>query len=122
MELAAKFARQESEAVRLARIGRRRISSHRREAVRRMLNLPDTQPRRALATLRARITDLRERATLTSDEQIELERLATELARALGLGGRARNFADAPERARTAVCKAIKRTGSDCCYRSVGGS
>lgn len=87
-----------------------------------MLNLPDTQPRRALATLRARITDLRERATLTSDEQIELERLATELARALGLGGRARNFADAPERARTAVCKAIKRTGSDCCYRSVGGS
>jgi hypothetical protein len=43
MKLAAKFARQETEAARLARIRRRRISGDRQEAVRRMLNLPDVQ-------------------------------------------------------------------------------
>ena len=41
MKLAAKFARQETEAARLARIGRRRISKDREAAVRRMLSLPD---------------------------------------------------------------------------------
>jgi hypothetical protein len=40
MKLAAKFARQETETVRLARIGRRRISKEREAAVRRMLSLP----------------------------------------------------------------------------------
>ena len=41
MKLAAKFARQETEPARLARIGRRRISKDREAAVRRMLSLPD---------------------------------------------------------------------------------
>ena len=41
MKLAAKFARQETEAARLARVGRRRISKEREAAVRRMLSLPD---------------------------------------------------------------------------------
>lgn len=41
MKLSAKFARQETEAARLARIGRRRISKEREAAVRRMLSLPD---------------------------------------------------------------------------------
>lgn len=44
MKLAAKFARQETEAGRLARIGRRRISKDREAAVRRMLSLPDAAP------------------------------------------------------------------------------
>ena len=39
MKLAAKFARQETETVRLARIGRRRISKEREAAIRRMLRL-----------------------------------------------------------------------------------
>lgn len=41
MKLSAKFARQETEAARLARIGRRRISKEREAAVRRMLSLPE---------------------------------------------------------------------------------
>ena len=41
MKLSAKFARRETEAARLARIGRRRISKEREAAVRRMLSLPD---------------------------------------------------------------------------------
>jgi len=41
MKLSAKFARQETEVARLARIGRRRISKEREAAVRRMLSLPD---------------------------------------------------------------------------------
>jgi hypothetical protein len=44
MKLAAKFARQETERVRLARIGRRRISKDREAAVRRMLSLPEAPP------------------------------------------------------------------------------
>jgi hypothetical protein len=44
MKLSAKFARQETEAARLARIGRRRISKEREAAVRRMLSLPDAAP------------------------------------------------------------------------------
>jgi hypothetical protein len=41
MKLSAKFARHETEAARLARISRRRISEVRRDAVRRMLGLPE---------------------------------------------------------------------------------
>jgi hypothetical protein len=93
---------------------------------------------RAVTALRARITELRQRTALTEAEQVELEQLTRELGRALGLGGRSRTFADVPERARTAVRKAIKRaideistanpaigqhlaariaTGTLCCYR-----
>jgi hypothetical protein len=93
--------------------------------------------RRALAALRERIQEIRRRPTLSSTDQEELAALARELARATGLGGRIRAFADAPERARTAVRKAIKRaigeisaanaavgehlaarieTGAVCCY------
>lgn len=95
--------------------------------------------RSAVAMLRARIAELREQPVLTADEETELDVLVKELGGALGLGGRTRAFADAPERARTAVRKAIKRaieqisatnpvvgrhlatrvtTGSVCCYRS----
>jgi len=94
--------------------------------------------RKAVGALRERVTRLRERETLSAEEQEELETLTRELARAMGLGGRIRSFADAPERARTAVRKAIKRaieevaaanpavgrhlatrveTGAVCCYR-----
>jgi hypothetical protein len=53
MKLAAKFARQETETVRLARIGRRRISKEREAAVRRMLSLPEPPaPIEAPATTR----------------------------------------------------------------------
>jgi hypothetical protein len=93
---------------------------------------------RAMTALRARIMDLRQRTALVEAEQVELEKLTRELGRALGLGGRSRTFADVPERARTAVRKAIKRaideistanptigqhlaaritTGTLCCYR-----
>jgi hypothetical protein len=44
MKLSAKFARQETEAARHARIGRRRIPNDRLDVVRRMLNLPDAPP------------------------------------------------------------------------------
>jgi len=48
MKLSAKFARQESEQQRLARIARKRVSGDRAEAVRRMLGLDatDREPRR----------------------------------------------------------------------------
>lgn len=42
MKLSAKFARQETEEARLARIARRRIREDQSEAVRRMLGLPAT--------------------------------------------------------------------------------
>jgi len=95
---------------------------------------------RAVAALRARIADLRQREALVEAERVELEKLTRELGRALGLGGRSRTFADVSERARTAVRKAIKRaideistanpaigqhlaatisTGALCCYRSL---
>jgi AAA ATPase-like protein len=95
--------------------------------------------RAALADLRKRITYLRNQPTLNAEEEEELEVLTNELGCALGLGGRARTFANAPERARTAVRKAVTRaiehiadinpvignhfachvsTGFDCCYRS----
>jgi hypothetical protein len=98
---------------------------------------------RTVVALRARVADLRQRPDLADGEQAELERLTRELGRALGLGGRARTFADVPERARTAVRKAIKRaideisaanpavgrhlatsvsTGTVCCYRAEGAA
>ena len=82
--------------------------------------------------------ELRQRPALGPGEQEELDGLTRELARASGLGGRIRSFADAPERARTSVQKAVKRaldeitaanptvgrhlarrveTGAVCCYR-----
>jgi hypothetical protein len=94
--------------------------------------------RRAVAELRGRIRQLRQRQELSATEQDELAALTEGLARATGLGGRIRSFADVPERARTAVRKAIKRaideislanpvvgrhlagrvdTGAMCCYR-----
>jgi hypothetical protein len=97
--------------------------------------------RAALVTLRTRVAELRARPVLTAPEEDELEMLLKELAGAVGFGGRTRVFADAPERARTAVRKAIKRaieqvaatnpvvghhlaarvsTGSVCCYRVTG--
>ncbi len=63
----------------------------------------------ALSALRRRIRALREPAALAPAEQEELSALARELARVTGLGGRVRSFVDIPERARTAVRKAIKR-------------
>jgi hypothetical protein len=50
MKLAAKFARQETETVRLARIGRRRISKEREAAIRRMLSLPEAPAQAAAAS------------------------------------------------------------------------
>jgi hypothetical protein len=44
MKLSAKFARQESEEARRARIARRRVSSDRVEAIRRMLGVVETAP------------------------------------------------------------------------------
>jgi hypothetical protein len=41
MKLSEKFARQETEATRLARIGRRRISRARTESIRQFLGIPD---------------------------------------------------------------------------------
>jgi tetratricopeptide (TPR) repeat protein len=63
----------------------------------------------AMAALRARIRALREQSVCSAEEQEELEALTRELALASGLGGRSRTFADMPERARTAVRKALKR-------------
>lgn len=65
--------------------------------------------RTAIRELRARIEHLRGQAALSASEREELDDLTRELARATGLGGRIRAFADAPERARTAVQKAVKR-------------
>jgi hypothetical protein len=63
----------------------------------------------AVAALRTRIHALRQQPVLSAGEQDELKALTHELARASGLGGRIRTFADMPERARTAVRKAVKR-------------
>ena len=92
----------------------------------------------AVTGLRQRIGALRQAPLLTDSEAEELDALTHALARALGLGGRSRTFADVPERARTAVRKALKRaveqittahpmvgqhlaerleTGAVCCYR-----
>jgi hypothetical protein len=92
---------------------------------------------KAVAALRDRMGTLRGSTAPTDDDEEELDALTRELARSTGLGGRLRAFADAPERARTAVRKAIKRaieavaaanpaigrhlasrveTGTVCCY------
>jgi hypothetical protein len=94
-----------------------------------------------VTTVRERIRELRQQPALSDDEQDELDALTHELARACGLGSRIRAFADVPERARTAVRKAVKRaieqvsaanpvvgqhlatrieTGAVCRYRSAG--
>jgi hypothetical protein len=103
----------------------------------------DVIDRSTMTALRMRIAELHAQTTLTDDEDSELQLLTRELAGSLGRGGQARAFADAPERARTAVRKAIKRaieqihaasprvgghlaervsTGSVCCYRTTAGS
>ena len=51
MKLSEKFARQESEAARLARIGRRRISEDRAEAIRQFLGIPAEVAAPAVAAL-----------------------------------------------------------------------
>jgi len=63
----------------------------------------------AMTALRMRICELRQEPALSADEQEELDTLTHELALASGLGGRSRSFVDVPERARTAVRKALKR-------------
>jgi hypothetical protein len=68
---------------------------------------------KALAAVRARIAALRDLALPSGEDRSELAALVRELARATGLGGRLRSFADSPERARTAVRKAIKRAIDD---------
>jgi hypothetical protein len=94
--------------------------------------------RKAIVALRERIREIREQAAPSRSERDELAALTRELGLVTGLGGRIRSFADAPERARTAVRKAIKRaideisvvnptvgqhlarrieTGAVCCYR-----
>jgi hypothetical protein len=94
-----------------------------------------------VTTVRERIRELRQQPVLSDDEQDEPDALTRELARACGLGSRIRSFADVPERARTAVRKAVKRaieqvsaanpvvgrhlatrieTGAVCRYRSAG--
>ena len=54
MKLSAKFARQESEEMRQARVARRRVSLERADAIRRMLDVPARpqapRERRAAAT------------------------------------------------------------------------
>ena len=47
MKLSAKFARQESEEMRQARVARRRVSLERADAIRRMLDVPAMPPARA---------------------------------------------------------------------------
>ncbi|MBM4254743.1 MAG: hypothetical protein FJ147_02470 [Deltaproteobacteria bacterium] len=64
---------------------------------------------KTLPAVRERICTLRQQPVLLSEEQDELDTLTHELACAIGLGGRTRSFADVPERARTAVRKAVKR-------------
>jgi hypothetical protein len=44
MKLSAKFARQESEEMRQARVARRRVAEERADAIRRMLNVPLRPP------------------------------------------------------------------------------
>ena len=73
---------------------------------------------RAKAAYRRRVEELQEElddAERCADlervarTRLELDRYLEELARATGLGGRSRSFADAAERARISVHKAIKR-------------
>jgi tetratricopeptide (TPR) repeat protein len=68
---------------------------------------------RALAAVRGRIAALRNVESPSAEDRRELAALVRELARATGFAGRLRRFADAPERARTAVRKALKRAIDD---------
>jgi tetratricopeptide (TPR) repeat protein len=63
----------------------------------------------AVTAIRERIRTLRQQPLLAPEEQDELAALTHEFACASGLAGRSRAFADVPERARTAVRKAVKR-------------
>ena len=65
--------------------------------------------RKAMKALRDRIQALEEMPEPSESDHEELLVLTGELSRAIGLGGRIRSFADAPERARTSVRKAVKR-------------
>ncbi|MEV4316265.1 AAA family ATPase [Actinocrispum sp. NPDC049592] len=67
--------------------------------------------RRRLRTIDAEIDVADSDMDLARAERLRLEReaLTSELAGAVGLGGRIRGFPDSPERARTAVRKALKR-------------
>jgi tetratricopeptide (TPR) repeat protein len=62
-----------------------------------------------VVAVRTRIHTLKQQPVLAPEEQDELDALTRELVRVSGLGGRIRSFAEAPERARTAVRKAVKR-------------
>jgi hypothetical protein len=73
---------------------------------------------RAKACYRRRIEELREEVDdaeacadleRAAQARAELDHIVEELARATGLGGRTRTFADEAERARVSVHKAIKR-------------
>jgi tetratricopeptide (TPR) repeat protein len=79
------------------------------EAAPHSTNKQEVMDQRTIHTLRQRICELRQQSLLTPDEQEELDTLTQELAAAMGLNGRVRTFADVPERARTAVRKAVKR-------------
>jgi hypothetical protein len=67
--------------------------------------------RRRLRDLDFAIDSADSDADLAKAERLRLEReaVAEELARSVGLGGRVRGFPDSPERARTAVRKALIR-------------
>jgi AAA ATPase domain len=67
--------------------------------------------RQRIRDLDAAIDDADANADLAKAERLRLEREAVvaELGQAFGLGGRIREFSSSPERARTAVRKAIKR-------------
>ena len=67
--------------------------------------------RRRVEELEAELDDAERCADLerVARARLELDRYLEELARATGLGGRTRSFADAAERARVSVHKAIKR-------------
>lgn len=67
--------------------------------------------RRRIRELVDAIDEADAHADLARAERLRLEReaVASELARAVGLGGRLRGFSSSPERARTAVRKALKR-------------
>ncbi len=69
----------------------------------------DVMDAATVTAVRERIHTLRQQPLLAPDEQDELDALTHEFVRASGLAGRSRAFADVPERARTAVRKAVKR-------------
>ena len=84
MKLSAKFARQESEEARLARIGRRRISEERADAVRQFLGIP--APAEENGTARA--ADLTHTCDLCGRQHVALRNLISRNRRS----GRALDF------------------------------